>query len=177
MKSEGRRAKGMSRREIRELAKMIRKKCGLERTYKVPVCCFFEWIMEKLFPDFQWEIVPDYTMTEEGLTFSATKIEIRQDVYVAACKGEGRARFTIMHEIGHFILHGPNRVALCRLSPGESIPKFENPEWQADTFAAEFLMDYDLVQGMNYKQISDECGVTYGAAKTRIGKIQGRWIM
>lgn len=171
-------AKPISKQEIRELAKAIRKKCGLEDIHKIPVCLFFEWIMEKMFPNFEWEIVADYTMSEEGVTFSgANKIIIRQDVYVAACHGDGRARFTIMHEIGHFLLHGPNRVALCRLAPGEKLRPFEDPEWQADTFAAEFLMDFDLIQGMNYKQISDECGVTYGAAKTRIGKIQGRWIV
>ena len=177
MRDGNRKAVAMSRKDIRKLAKMIRKKCGLENVHNVPVCQFFEWIMEKLFPDFDWEVVPDYTMTEEGVTFSESKkVEIRQDVYVAACRGDGRARFTIMHEIGHFILHGPNRVALCRLAPGEKLRSFEDPEWQADTFAAEFLMDFDLIQGLNYKQISDECGVTYGAAKTRIGKMLGRWI-
>ena len=156
MRDGSRKAVAMSRKDIRKLAKMIRKKCELENVHNVPVCQFFEWIMEKLFPDFDWEVVPDYTMTEEGVTFSESKkVEIRQDVYVAACRGDGRARFTIMHEIGHFILHGPNRVALCRLAPG---------------------VDFDLIQGLNYKQISDECGVTYGAAKTRIGKMQGRWI-
>ena len=171
-------AKPMSRQDIRKMAKAIRLKCGLEGTHRVPVCSFFEWIMDKLFPNFEWEVVPDYTMSEEGVTFSgANKINIRQDVYVAACHGDGRARFTIMHEIGHFLLHGPSRVALCRLAPGESLRSFEDPEWQADTFAAEFLMDYDLIQGMNYIQISEECGLTYGAAKTRIGKLQGRWIM
>jgi len=171
-------AKPISRREIRELAKAIRKKCGLEEFHRIPVCFFFEWIMEKLFPDFEWEIVADYTMSEEGVTFSgANKIIIRQDVYVAACHGEGRARFTIMHEIGHFLLHGLKRVVLCRLVSGETLKSFENPEWQADTFAAEFLMDYDLIQGMNYIQVSEKCGVTYRAAKTRIGKMQGRWIV
>ena len=171
MKDEGRRVKGMSKREIRELAKMIRKKCGLDRTYNVPVCHFFEWIMEKLFPDFEWEIVPDYTMTEEGVTFSgAKKIEIRQDVYVAACNGDGRARFTIMHEVGHFILHGPNRIALCRLSPGENISKFEDPEWQADAFGGELLMYYPLIKNLSTNEIAEKCGVTPRAARVQKSK-------
>lgn len=54
---------------------------------------------------------------------------------------------------------------------GEKLKAFEDPEWQANTFAAEFLMDFDLIQGMDYKEISKSCGVTYGAAKTRIGKM------
>lgn len=46
--------------------------------------------------------------------------------------------------------------------------KFEDPEWQADNFAAEFLMDFDLVEGMNYREISNACGVSHGASKARI---------
>ena len=168
----------MSTDDIRQIVKYIRKKCGLSKISRVPVCHLFEWILEKLFQEFDWEIIPDDEMTEEGKTFTGVnKIEIRESVYIDACNGDGRARFTIMHELGHFVLHGPKHVALCRLAPGEKLRPFEDPEWQADTFAAEFLMDFDLIQGMNYKQISDECGVTYAAAKTRVGKILGRWIM
>lgn len=34
-------AKPISKQEIRELAKAIRKKCGLEDIHKIPVCLFF----------------------------------------------------------------------------------------------------------------------------------------
>lgn len=163
----------MSRKSIRAIVKMIKKKCGLEDVLRIPVCGFFEYIMERLFPGFEWEIVDEYEMTEEGLTLSADNtILIRQDVYIKACNGDGRARFTIMHEVGHFFLHGPQRVALCRLSPGEKLRSYEDPEWQADNFAAEFLMDFDLVQGMDFQEISSECGVTYGASQTRVGILQ-----
>ena len=58
-------------------------------------------------------------MPEEGLAFPAQKkIDIREDVYKAACQGEGRARFSIMDEMGHLILHNSNKVALCRLYVG-----------------------------------------------------------
>lgn len=171
-------AKPMSTENIRRLVKEIRKRCGLDKRINVPVCHLFEWILGKMVQEFDWEIVPDDEMSEEGKTFTgANKIEIRESVYISACNGDGRARFTIMHEIGHFFLHDPSRVALCRSSSEEEPKTFEDPEWQANAFAAEFLMDFDLIQGMNYKQISDECGVTYGAAKTRIGKLQGRWIV
>lgn len=35
---------------------MIKRKCGLEKVTKFPVCGFFEFIMGKLFPDFEWKI-------------------------------------------------------------------------------------------------------------------------
>lgn len=170
--------KGMSIADIRAIAKMIREKCGLSKCERVPVCGFFEWVMEKLFPDFEWEIAEIETMGEEGVTLSGdNKIIIREDVYEKACGGDGRARFTIMHEIGHFILHSPERVVLCRFGPNSAssrIAPYEDPEWQANTFAAEFLMDYDLVKDMDFKQISETCCVTYGAAKTRVGVIHRR---
>lgn len=168
----------MSTEDIRQIVKKVREKCGLIGRMNVPVCFLFEFILNKIFQEFEWEIIPDEKMPEEGKTFPGmNKIEIRESVYKAACAGDGRARFTIMHEIGHFILHKPDRVALCRLASEEKLKAFEDPEWQANTFAAEFLMDLDLIQGMGYKEISESCGVTYGAAKTRIGKLRGRRLM
>lgn len=173
MRTTNFKAAPMSRQSIRAIVKIIKKKCGLENELKIPVCSFFEFIMERLFPNFEWEIVDEYKMKEEGLTLSANNtIYIRQDVYIKACHGDGRARFTIMHEIGHFFLHGPKRVALCRLAPGKQLKKYEDPEWQADNFAAEFLMDSDLVIGMDFLEISSECGVTYGASQTRINILE-----
>ena len=173
--------KGLSTADIRAIVKMIRKKCGLSKCERVPVCGFFEWIMEKLFPDFEREIAETKTMGEEGVTLSGdNKIIIREDVYEKACNGDGRARFTIMHEIGHFVLHRPERVVLCRFAPKSAsscIPSYEDPEWQANTFAAEFLMDYDLVKDMDFMQISKACCVTYGAAKTRVEVIHRRQLM
>ncbi|PWL03705.1 ImmA/IrrE family metallo-endopeptidase [Hallerella porci] len=166
-------ATALSIKDIRQIVKLIRKKCGLENCHNIPVCELFEWVLNKLFDEVEWEIVPKSKMAEEGITFTGLHcIKIREDVYINACQGDGRARFTIMHEIGHFILHDPTRVALCRLAPGERLRAFEDPEWQADTFAAEFLMDLDLIKGMEYKQISAVCGVTFRAAQTRIAKLQ-----
>lgn len=169
MQFNGFKAQPISRKQIRQIVKMIKRKCGLEKVIKFQVCDFFKFIMGKLFPDFEWEIRSKKEMPEEGLTFPAQKkIDIREDVYKAACRGDGRARFTIMHEIGHLILHNSNKVALCRLSAGERLRAFEDPEWQANTFASEFLMDKDLVLGMNPLEISKACGVSRGAAQARI---------
>lgn len=166
------RAKPTSIKEIRGVAKAFRQKCGLSQIQKFPACETFEYLLDKIFEKFEWEIIPDDQMSEEGKTFAgAHKIEIRESVYIAACRGDGRARFTIMHEVGHFLLHSPDRIALCRLKPGEKLPPFEDPEWQANTFAAEILMDIDVVHGMDYRQISKTCEVSFGAAKTRFHKL------
>lgn len=128
---------------------------------KVPVPQLFEWILDKLFKKSEWEVIPDDQMPEEGKTFTGmNKTEIRESVYTAACCGDGRARFTMMHEIGHCLLHTPDRIALCRLAPGEKLLPFEDPEWQANTFAAEVLTDIDVVRKMDYREISKSCGVS-----------------
>jgi Zn-dependent peptidase ImmA (M78 family) len=167
-------ATAMATTDIRSIAKMFRKCCGLQGCEWVPVITILEKIMGKIYPGFEWSIAYENEMSEEGKTYpGANEIRIRQDVYVAACKGDGRARFTVMHEIGHFILHSTHRIALCRLENGERLPPYEDPEWQANTFAAECLMDVDVIRGMDFLQISNVCGVSWSAAQTRVNKLKG----
>lgn len=168
------RVTAMATTDIRTIAKAFRKCCGLQNCRKVPVITILEKILGKIYPEFEWSVVSESEMSEEGKTYpGVNEIRIRQDVYVNACKDDGRARFTIMHEIGHFILHSTQRIALCRLENGEKLPAYEDPEWQANTFAAECLMDVDVIRGMDVMQISEVCGVSWSAAQTRINKLKG----
>ncbi len=68
-----------------------------------------------------------------------------------ANNGGVRARYTVVHEIGHAVLHGSQlRVVhslgftVSRYSRTELRP-FEDPEWQANAFAAAALMPSELV--------------------------------
>ena len=60
-------------------------------------------------------------------------IRIRESIYEGARQGKGRDRFTIMHEIFHFMWHDRDEISFAR-NP-ESVKLYENPEWQADVFA------------------------------------------
>lgn len=58
----------------------------------------------------------------------------------AAMREEGRKRFTIAHEIGHFIIHRERQISclpsdIARWEDGRA-----NPERQADSFASELLL-------------------------------------
>lgn len=58
----------------------------------------------------------------------------------AALREEGRKRFTIAHEIGHFIIHRERQISclpsdIARWEDGRA-----NPERQADSFASELLL-------------------------------------
>jgi len=53
---------------------------------------------------------------------------------------DGRKRFTIAHEIGHFILHRERQISCLPADIARWENAGENPERQADNFASELLM-------------------------------------
>ena len=167
-------AKAVSRKQIRAFTKYIRKLCNMEDVIYFPVIKFLELILPKVIDDFTLEIVEYANMPEkEGETFpSCNIIRIREDVYEKAVKGDGRARFTILHEIGHLLLHDNENVALCRTSPSSKIKAYENPEWQADAFAGELLMAEHLIKDMSVVEICQECRASYAAAQCQYNQIR-----
>jgi len=150
----------MSRKDLRKLVRRFRKLCGMEKELYFPIVHFIEWILPKVGSDY--EIVPVNEMGNAyGVTHTGMRImKIREDVYEGAVKGNPRDRFTLCHELGHFILHAPDRVSFAR---GE-VPAYMNPEWQANVFAGELLAPYDLVSHMTPERIADECGMSLTAA-------------
>ncbi len=101
---------------------------------------------------------------------TATMI-IRLTVYLAACQCQPRALFTVAHELGHLALE--HRRIFCRDS-NETCERFEDSEWQANTFAAEFLMPLDQIKQKKIasaKQISMLFGVSKQAAEVRFKKL------
>ncbi len=167
-------AQGLSRRNIREYVKYVRRLCGLENTLYFPVAEFLELMLPKLVEDFNVEVIDCSEMQDkEGETIpSLNTIRIREDVYDKAIAGDGRARFTILHEIGHLLLHDNDRVALCRVSSDSAIKAYENPEWQADAFAGEMLMAEHMIRNMSIEEIAWKCGASYAAASCQYNQIR-----
>lgn len=83
-----------------------------------------------------------------------------------------RSIFTFWHEFGHFVL-GHER-SFCRdESQGHKI--YEDSEWQADTFAGEFLMPFSVIKKeklMTPEAISRRFNVSYAAATIRLKKLK-----
>ena len=80
-------------------------------------------------------------------------MKIREDVYERATMGVPRDIFTIAHEIGHALLHDDiEEIALARND--ENIKAYENPEWQANTFAGELIAPSDTVKGLSVEEIA-----------------------
>lgn len=163
-------AKPTSRKKIRDLANMLRKIAGLYDEMYFPVVEFLELAMPRLFKEFEYEIVPVAQMPNEyAITYpEKNKICIREDVYDRAIKGVERDRFTVAHEIGHFILHKPGSIALARTQEVQDIPTFRKPEWQANTFAGELLAPPQVIRGLTLEEISLKCGVSLQVSEIQI---------
>ncbi|MBB6285304.1 ImmA/IrrE family metallo-endopeptidase [Geobacillus subterraneus] len=160
-------AKATSRINIRELTNTIRKLLGLYEERYFPIIEFLEFGLGYIFPDFSYEIVSPLDMKSDyGVTYPQTnKIKLREDVYENAIAGSPRDRFTVAHEIGHLIMHRPGSIALARSQNAEIIPTYKDPEWQANTFAAELLAPPHLIVGLSIKEIAISCGVSLEVAR------------
>lgn len=156
-------ATALSRAKIRELTMVVRKACGLMDELYFPIVEFIEWVLgDPENENFDYEIVPKSEMQDTyGTTNTASNVmRIRQDVYDRAVDGSPRDRFTLCHELGHYLLHQPEYISYAR----GSIPTYCQPEWQANTFAAELMAPYHLVKNMTVEEIARNCGMSKTAA-------------
>ena len=114
-------------------------------------------------PLFELEIVSDKEMPFEYATYSpvSNKLRVRESVYLGACNGNGRDRFTLAHEFGHFVMHRRSEYQLARAN--EAIPAYRDPEWQANTFAS-------MIRGMSVDEVALRCGTSKQAAKIALNK-------
>lgn len=139
-----------------------------------------EVFLEKIINDMKLKIVPDNTSempgeVEAGYDPKEQCILLRDSDYIALCKGaKGRCRFTFWHEFGHFILD--HRRVIGRSVADESPHHYEeDSEWQANTFAAEFLMPFSVIQreGLTTpEQIMHRFNVSMAAAVVRLKAIK-----
>lgn len=157
-------APGLSRMKIRELARHVRKISGYEKEPFFPIVHFIELVLgDPDNPEFNFEIVEPWEMEDMyGTTNTGTNtMKIRSDVYERAVEGVPRDRFTLCHELGHYLLHRPEVMSYAR----GSIPRYKDPEWQANTFAGELMAPYDIVKDMSVEQIASACGMSMQAAR------------
>jgi hypothetical protein len=92
-------------------------------------------------------------------------------IVVRGASSERRRRFTIAHEIGHFVLH-PGRLAPER--GGAVNDAWRQHEREADQFAAELLMPEPLVReavlelGPDARRLADRFEVSRRAMQVRL---------
>lgn len=141
---------------------------------KINMISLIEFILPKLLPDFSYEVLSaDEMEGDEARTYpDKLLIYIREDVYYAATNGDRRAQFTLAHELGHLVMHSglDNSSSYARNSTDHKT--YEDSEWQADTFASEFLMPYtEAIKCNDANEIYSKFGVSMSAAQIRYKKI------
>jgi len=160
-------AEAISRTQLRELTKVLRKYSGYKDELHFPIVKFVEHKMPKLFSGFSFEVKPkNYFPANIHAETDIKKrvIRVREDIYLGAINGIGRDRMTIAHEIGHYILLVVKGQKFYRSFKITEIEAYRDPEWQAKAFAAELLCPYHLIKGMAAYQIALACGVSEQAA-------------
>lgn len=80
-------------------------------------------------------------------------------MYVNQDDASNRQKFTIAHELGHWLLHedeirtNPERAVLFRMAIGES--NKDPIEQQANAFAAELLVPMDMFEKVKFKSVKE----------------------
>lgn len=183
--------KPRSRKEIEYSATQL-----LRRTYpdcldspkEIPIAEFVEFGLPEIFGvDIRFSTLPSPTeavMTPGNLRDgTATRVIITPAVYSAMVDGDGRARFTGGHESYHAIVHAKELQTTLSDGPIQglfrsgTIKTYENPEWQANVFAAALLMPEVTVRmligqyGPDPDILMKTFGVSYQAALIRLERL------
>lgn len=164
-------AKPSSRSQLSEFAFKFREMFNLENEYYFPIIQFIEWLLPFIDKNFDLEIVENSAMPEGtyALTYpDESRMLIREDVYNGACENQGRARFTLAHELFHYLMHDSSNISFARQE--QNPPAYSDPEWQANTFAAELLIPKHLIGRMSIKSIMNNCGVSRQCAEIQKNK-------
>lgn len=159
-----------SKARIRAFADKVRDIFGFSLEEKIPVMKIFETMCSGLNEgDFEYEIVPIMEMPDKYAETIPEKrlVRIREETYYGACNGNPRDLFTVSHEIGHILLHSNSTISFARSD--EQIKTYEDPEWQANTFAGEFMAPSSVCKNMDIDLIVNR----YGCSKT-VAEIQSR---
>ena len=159
------RAMPLSRKNIQDIAIKLREIIDVSLNEPFPIVEFLEFILPQF--DFTLEICEPSEMEDKyAVTLPGEKVlRVREDVYINATKNNPRDLFTIAHEIGHVLFHNTTSIALARTN--ERIKAYENPEWQANTFAAELLAPSCMLKG----KAIDEIAKIYRCSK-KVARIQ-----
>lgn len=163
----------LSNQNIEDIAMQVRRAFGLEQTPSFPVMKFLEGVLcnQLNWLDLQIGWPTEMQDAEGYMSPDGSFIKLRQDIYSKACENNGRARFTVAHELGHYFLH--SNTKLQRIPPNTKVPLYKLSEFQADQFAACLLMPRSLItHNDTIEGIKSKFNVSYTAASNRLKKIR-----
>lgn len=178
MQNRGHKVPPMSVKDIRNISEMTSELLavfGAKTKGARDIVEVLDVQLPQLMPNFTLEILGDHELPDDyARTYPESALmQVRESVYMGARSGNPRDRFTLAHELGHLFLH--QGVTAYARSEGAPHRPYEDSEWQANTYAAEFLMPLDEVKGMRTSyQLMMSFNVSEMAAERRLRKIKER---
>ena len=160
--------------KIEDISDDVRAVLELNDEPRFPVMTVLEFILDHELELLHLEVGSREDMGDaEGFTCpDGTFIRLRKDVYRKAWDGDGRARFTAAHELGHHVLHAG--TPLARVKEGERHPAYCLSEPQANVFAASILMPRRFItEADDIRTVAKRHGVSYEAANIRLNNLRG----
>jgi MoaA/NifB/PqqE/SkfB family radical SAM enzyme len=159
---------------IQSAATSLRRAGKLGNREKFPILHLVELETGTVLPDFELHVEPTGEMP--GVAAYVAEFPLRmvisEETYEAAFNNQGRARFTVAHELGHLMLHRPYlQTADSRaMRTSKQLSTFSRCEQQANEFAAELLLPEQVVQtaGLDPDTLSERCDVSKTAAEVRL---------
>lgn len=154
----------LSTQALRDFAEKVRSVFLPPDVVLMPIIHVLEFGMPKIDVNYVFDIRDaDEMGDDEGrVPVGGSTLILRSDVYVSACKGDGRARFTACHELAHYLLHRHITLARAR---GDTDRIYTDSEWQADTFAGTLLMSpRHATQFTSPEDMAVACGTSRSAA-------------
>lgn len=167
-----------AKEEAKRLALQLRKKLGLESVRRLNMFVVLEKMAEA-FRDFKYERVDDGQMRSGEGFYDSESLTIRFPARVFdALDRDPRARFTVAHEIGHWVrAHDGPRFRNAQRKAYEQVkPNIRRDEREADEFAVQFLAPDHLVENCRtVSEIQRDFGLSLQAAEIRKEEVEA-WV-
>lgn len=166
--------KTMTRKAARIIAKIMRKLFGYNDDEVIDPIAMIELVPD-IIPNTFISIVENDKLdvnVPARCYFSNNNIiiEIKEEVYEGArIEKIGGYRMHIIHEISHAVLFNIGYTpSFDRNYKNNELNSYESIEWQAKAVSGEFMIPYDHINDLSYKEISEYYGVSIEAAKYSI---------
>jgi Zn-dependent peptidase ImmA (M78 family) len=167
---------GLNTRQMAEFAAKYRDEFDVLHVELIDIVNIIEFKLPEIFPGFRLVIKPDKELEDFAVSEPQNLVmKIKESVYDGACEGDAFCRFTLAHELGHYLLHASKNRTLHKTSKSYSagvrnMTSAESAEIQADMFAAHFLIVPSLAFSFkdNPVELARRAKVPLKAAKTII---------
>lgn len=166
-----------SRGAVERRASRARADLGLLPTDRVNMAKLIDLELPNLIEGFEMRVEDDHVLGAAEAVTDLNKpiIAFSNRTYESLCRDHGRARMTAAHELGHLLMHCRQPVGLAFMKRYD--PRVD-PEVQADTFAAAFLMPEVAFRKMrSIREVMKTFGVTRDAATCRARKLRMYWLV